>query len=781
MTSWRRTCARLSRMSRDELSTRLSQAVAKPLDLLATKLGRDFSRVGRRSAAPAGRFFFEPEELPRRIELLKHLLPGEVGFIVQEAEEICRHRFHLMGYSGLDYGGKIDWHTDAVHGKRAPLKAAYKIHYLDFQEVGDHKVTWELNRHQHLVTLAKAWCFTREQRFLAELFNQWYSWDRSNPYPLGINWSSSLEAAFRSLSWLWVRNLVGPADPVPENFRSDLVRALALHGRHIERYLSRYFSPNTHLLGEAVALFFIAAACPELAPAERWKKTGWELVLEAAKRQVRSDGVYFEQALHYHVYALDFFQHARILAARLGLSVPAEYDAVIERMLDVVESLCQAGPAEGFGDDDGGRVFNPRRDRTEHMTDPLALGASLYRREHIRSAAPLTEEAVWLLGEDAAGLAVKDTQRLLASKAFEAGGIYVMATASPVPQQMMIDAGPQGVGRCGHGHADALSVRLSIDGQRFLVDSGTCAYISDTNDRDLFRGTAAHNTLRVDGQDQAVADGYFGWSAPANARCEHWLKGDSFDFMAASHDGYCRLSDPVVHRRFVFSASGGLWLIRDVCQGQGVHQLETFWHFGEDVTLTARGDVLLAVPRSDAAAPSLTLHSAPSSWQRQIASGFVSPAYGKKNTAQLVTISARLQLPAECATLLVAAGRAGSIGRSFEARAEESRNVSAYRYEAPAADHLFFFAERPGDWSLQEWTSDAEFLYCTVEEGQLTRLIVVAGSWVKMSDTTLVSHRRRVERWEWARRGGKVTTSCSDPGAVEHAPDEEHATLDRVR
>ena len=50
----------------------------------------------------------------------------------------------------------IDWHLDPVHGKRAPLDPWFKIPFLDFAVVGDHKVTWELNRHQHLVTLAKA-------------------------------------------------------------------------------------------------------------------------------------------------------------------------------------------------------------------------------------------------------------------------------------------------------------------------------------------------------------------------------------------------------------------------------------------------------------------------------------------------------------------------------------------------------------------------------------------------------------------------------------------------
>src|SRR5207247_3058504 len=125
----------------------------------------------------------------------------------------------------LDCGPETDWHLDAVHGKRAPLKPWYRIDYLDFQEVGDHKVIWELNRHQHLVTLAKAWRVSGEERYLAELVKQWRSWQYRNPYPMGINWASSLEVAFRSLSWMWVANLLDDAS-VPSDFRTDLLHAL---------------------------------------------------------------------------------------------------------------------------------------------------------------------------------------------------------------------------------------------------------------------------------------------------------------------------------------------------------------------------------------------------------------------------------------------------------------------------------------------------------------------------------------------------------------------------
>ncbi len=244
--------------------------------------------------------------------------------------------------------------------------------------VGDHKITWELNRHQHLVTLAKAQLLSGDKKYTRELMAQWRSWIKANPYPLGINWGSTLEVAFRSLSWIWVDQLLAGAGEYAE-FRTELLPALAFHGRYIERYLSTYFSPNTHLLGEAVALFFLGTLYPQMPGAARWKESGWKIVQHEAQRQVRPDGVYFEQSLYYHVYALDFFLYARLVAARNGMEIPA-YDAVLGRMLDIVEALAQAGPAEGFGDDDGGRVFNPRRNRTEHMTDPLAVGTVMYSK-----------------------------------------------------------------------------------------------------------------------------------------------------------------------------------------------------------------------------------------------------------------------------------------------------------------------------------------------------------------------------------------------------------------
>ena len=548
---WHNKLARIGNW--DELRTRVGQEFHKRSDVWRYQVGLRPEAIRLRDVnAPPGRFFFSSGQAAERANLLRQHLPLQAAEIVRDADDICRHRFRLLGYENLDYRTEIDWHLDRVHGKRAPLDPWRRIPFLSFEAVGDHKVTWELNRHQHLVTLAKAWLLTNDEKYVSELIAQHRSWIKSNPYPLGMNWGSSLEVAFRCLSWIWVDQLLGAnADSTGPGrnasqyagFRAELLPALAFHGRYMERYLSTYFSPNTHLLGEVLALFFLGTLYPQMPGAERWKDEGWKVLLREARRQVRRDGVYFEQSLYYHVYALDFFLHARALAAQNGMDILARYDEVLLRMLNVVQALAQAGPPEGFGDDDGGRLFNSRRNRTEHMTDPLALGAIIYRRDDL-GAAELTEESIWLFGEEAVarlGRAKRDPPNRIASSAFVDGGIYILGgngadnSSVPAPHLITIDAGPHGEGRCGHGHADALSLRMTMNGERWLVDSGSGVYVSnDPADRNLFRGTRAHNTIRVDGVDQAVPEEPFSWTRIPQTIVENWVSGKTFTYFAVS-------------------------------------------------------------------------------------------------------------------------------------------------------------------------------------------------------------------------------------------------------
>jgi hypothetical protein len=782
---WQRKWSRLTRMNWEEVRTRVSQEVSKRLDLTLYRTGL---RLGaprpRPQPAAHARFFFGKDDEPaHRAALLRTHLPHEAEGIIYEADDICRHAFHLLGYEKLDYGRNIDWHS--AHGKRSsPLDPWFKINFLDFHAVGDHKVIWELNRHQHLVTLAKAWLLTGNQVYTHELANQWYSWQKANPYPLGINWASTLEVAFRSLSWLWVRNLLDGCPDLPATFQTELLLALQAHGRYIERYLSTYFSPNTHLLGEAVALFFIGTLCPGISTAERWRSQGWKIVVEEARRQVRPDGVYFEQALYYHVYALDFFLHARHLASENGVSIPEQFDNVLKKMLDVVQALSEVGPPEGFGDDDGGRVFNPRRNQVECMTDPLALGSILYDCDKYATAG-LTEEAIWLFGDKAIQVFGKPhVQRAAASKAFEAGGIYLINDYEPCAQQLMIDAGPQGIGHSGHGHADALSIRFSLDGQRFLVDPGTYCYISGGEERDWFRGTGAHNTLRVDNFDQAVSEGPFAWSSIPNVRAERWLNGQTFVFFAGSHDGYRRLPDPVLHRRSVFHVKGSFWLVRDVAEGQGSHLLESFWHFAPDLEVREERGIILAkssaIDKSTQPACMAILIDRNSAWTTEIAESFISRAYGSKQVAPVVRASADATLPEDCGVLLLPMALGSDIGTFAAIGESPTRGVRGYRYQTLRGMEFLFFAQGNIPWTCGLWTSNASLLYCKLEHGRFAHVIMVSGSFAEWRGKRFVSNPSSVESFEWLRRSGSGKAFSSEGNVAEDTVFSDFEVLDSV-
>lgn len=783
--AWSEKWSRVKRLTWDEVQTRVRQESGKRLDAALPRSTFRPQRIGLVDTDRRGNFFFSQTDLSDRVRLLREHLPAEVDAVVNEADEICRHHFRLLGYVDLDYGREIDWHLDAVHLKRSPLKPWHKISLFNFAEIGDHKVIWELNRHQHLMTLAKAWLFSRDSRYSNELISQWYSWQRANPYPIGINWASSLEVAFRSLAWIWVSQLLADCPECSQEFNADLLRGLALNGRYIERYLSTYFSPNTHLLGEAAALLFIGVMCPQIPSADRWKKKGWEILVQEAERQVHPDGVYFEQSLYYHVYALDLFLHARLLASRNQVDVPAAFDEVLKKMLVVVKTLSQGGSPLGFGDDDGGRLFNPRRNRGEHMTDPLGIGAILFQDEQLRGAGALTEESIWLFGEQAGSFLSRPSLSVLRRpQSFPDGGIYISADPKNSSQQIVIDAGPLGAMRAGHGHADALSVKYSVDDRPCLVDSGTFCYMSSDEERNSFRGTAAHNTLRVDELDQAVPDGPFAWKNLPAVSAESWIAGETFTYFSGSHTGYLRLSDPVLHRRCVFHLFKSFWMVRDVAEGNAAHVLETFWHIDPSlVTRQAEGNFVVASTNDDELSNGIALVPVNDrEWDCGMKPGHSSPAYGVAQPAKIIRCRTKIQLPAEHAMVvraLTAAGDAPGELVRVNTKSVATKAITAYEYRENGRAHVLIFRDSgANDWKFGNWESDADFFYYCAEGQRFSRVAVCKYSFIKYHDEALVSASRPVERFEYWERDGKRRASSSNKEVLHGFSDATLASWD---
>jgi hypothetical protein len=158
--------------------------------------------------------------------------------LIALAAQIRQHRFPILGLT-IDTGAEIPWRRDNVSGVETSLRYFRRIPYLNVRQTGDHKVIWELNRHQHLVVLAQAYLLTGDAANLVEIRSELESWFAANPYNRGINWTSALEVAFRALSWIWTYHLVG--EKTIAEFRMKWLRELYLHGCYLENNLSFYF------------------------------------------------------------------------------------------------------------------------------------------------------------------------------------------------------------------------------------------------------------------------------------------------------------------------------------------------------------------------------------------------------------------------------------------------------------------------------------------------------------------------------------------------------------
>ncbi len=311
-------------------------------------------------------------DLPDPNRIADRLRNSEFASQVQTiSRQIVEHHFPLLGTT-LDTGLDIRWRRDYAHSRESGSAYFRRIPYLTFEAVGDHKIVWELNRHQHLVLLAQAFLFSRNPEFLNEIVAQLESWFEQNPFQRGINWASALEVGFRALSWIWVYHLAGPE--MPDGVRRRLLTGLYRHGLHLAHNLSVYFSPNTHLLGEAVALHALGTLFPNFSESAQWRARGADVVRAQLDFQVRADGSHFEQSTYYHIYALDLFLFFYVLAGR-----PPEMRTRLEAMADYLFWLL--GPARRitfFGDDDGGRLFHPYGERDRFGRATLATAGVLF-------------------------------------------------------------------------------------------------------------------------------------------------------------------------------------------------------------------------------------------------------------------------------------------------------------------------------------------------------------------------------------------------------------------
>lgn len=327
-------------------------------------------------------------------------------------------------------------------------------------------------------------------------------WIEKNPPGYGNGWEP-YPSSLRIVNWIKYALSGGELSP-------RAVASLAVQTRFLCERLEFHLLGN-HLLANAKALIF-AGAFFEQEEAEEWLAKGLALLRREIPEQILADGGHFERSPMYHGIILEDMLDIENIGKTYGLETIIKANT-IDKMRGWLAAMCHPDGEIAFFND-------------------AALGIA-------PSLVELNEYAERL------GHPIQEAPSDGVLRLAESGYIRLQKGAAV----LLVDAAPIGPSYLpGHAHADTLSFELSLQGRRVMVNSGTSCYGSGL-ERQRQRGTAAHNTLVVDGQDSSEVWGGFRVARRAQVRSLDIAETAGGTRVEASHDGYRRLPGRNLHRR----------------------------------------------------------------------------------------------------------------------------------------------------------------------------------------------------------------------------------------
>ena len=620
--------------------------------------------------APAPPMFEEP--LPWRegtVSEFCRMLEGTAAqATVGQADRAIDRTFDLLGSGPVRFSPSIEWDLDWKSGTRyrAALPPLLWRYHVRCDEGADIKVPWEIGRFAHLCALAQAYAITGDPRYSEEAACQVREFIDACPPPRGVQWACPMDIALRGVSWSWSYPLLTRSPGWDRDFLALFLKSCQSHGQYVMEHLD---TRGNHLLADLCGLVFLGISLPDLAGACTWVDFGLTELCNQIGRQFHADGTNFEASVSYHRLSVELALYPLLAARARGIETPTEVWQQLERAIEFTLYYTKPdGQAPTVGDADDGRALILSEDTRQNKNDHrylLSVGAAVFQRADFANAVEAFHpEALWLLGPtghaDFVTALGRGEPAALESRGFPDSGFYILRHGS---DYMLIGAGGNGQeGRGGHAHNGLFSFDLFAGDRSLIIDPGTYCYTPDFAARNLFRSTAYHNTLMVDGQEinPIHYDQTFSLPDVARPKVIEWESNEDRDLLVVEHYGYCRLSPPVTHRRtFGFDKHRGQWAVEDELLGEGSHAWTLPFHYAPlIVTVPERTKtrVVAVVPNSDGWGLELrvTVMAPPETELcAHLEDGWVSPSYGVRHRAPVLVVRGRARLPLRLRTELI--------------------------------------------------------------------------------------------------------------------------------
>jgi len=395
--------------------------------------------------------------------------------LAAETAKLVAGQWTLYGWREVSFALPPQWHRDYVQNVDAP--ASGSTNHRSLSGGADVRTIWEINRWSEMVRVSMHGHVSGDLAAIAAAQGWLEDWAEHNPVGQGVNWTSALEAGLRLINFCWFDALVRHTVPANLLSRQEALaqRIVPAHVWWVQRYLSFGSSANNHRLGELTGLLLAVKRWPELESVAGTAADLWKEVSHSFLSQFEEDGGSREQALHYHLFAMEMALHAcRAMGATAG--------PVMERLQKAADFFVHAAHPEepwDYGDSDDAQIVP----LTSHRSQAVAEW-----RHYLAGTAPHGSLAFWL------GCPPAKVAPSLPAASWWVAPQSGMAVCEKLEWKLRLDASPLGFGKlAAHGHCDALHVSIWDGPHALIIDPGTGGYYGMQEQRCELASWAAHN------------------------------------------------------------------------------------------------------------------------------------------------------------------------------------------------------------------------------------------------------------------------------------------------
>lgn len=478
-----------------------------------------------------------------------------------DVNKLLPDHWYVFGKKINYFADTLDWHEDILSGNRFPLLYSGNINIRNNPALSAKNV-WEVNRLHFLIFIVLNYSHTGDKKYLERFQRILTSWIDNNPYLMGINWYSNIEVNIRMIVWYYCWLLLDvddllDKDPLFKEFvENKWIPTIYQHCWYSYKHPSKYSSGNNHLIAEHAGLF-IASSLWKFNESDIWNRHAKKGLETEILRQHSLNGINKEEAAEYIQFITDFFLLSYQVGEQTQNSFSNGYKQMLKRIFHFIyESLDFNGTFPKYGDEDDGKciIFDSNTDHN-NFRSLLTSGAIMFEDPQYKSKGlPLLDiKNRVLFGKEGEKILknIKDVRISRKSAFYPDEGHFIMRRENQEGEiYFHFNAAPLGyLSIAAHGHADALSFILHVDGHPFFVDPGAYIYIGDPDWRRYFIGTLAHNTIRINRMDQAMNGGPNMWIRHYTPNVLTWNSSDKLDYVKASHNGYHKLG--ITHYREV--------------------------------------------------------------------------------------------------------------------------------------------------------------------------------------------------------------------------------------